>query len=92
MALLKQCRPKSSRGRKRAKAYSGRWARLSAGHRRRNPLCVVCGRPSDLVDHITPLAAGGARLDPANLQSMCRRCHGAKTAQDYKKYPEAYRE
>lgn len=30
-------------------------------------------------DHIVPLAQGGARLDPANVQPLCKRHHSAKT-------------
>ena len=32
------------------------------------------------VDHIQPIAKGGARYDPANLQSLCASCHARKTA------------
>lgn len=44
--------------------------------------CEQCGYPTraDEVDHITPLADGGAELDPANCQALCRPCHKAKTA------------
>jgi 5-methylcytosine-specific restriction protein A len=38
--------------------------------------------PARVVDHITPIKKGGARLDPANFQSLCNPCHGKKTAQD----------
>jgi len=32
-------------------------------------ICWMCGRPgADTVDHITPLAQGGAPLDPNNLK------------------------
>lgn len=31
------------------------------------------------VDHITPIAAGGHRTDPANLNSLCHDCHTLKT-------------
>jgi hypothetical protein len=41
--------------------------------------CVVCGKPSDTVDHIIPLSKGGTN-DPANLQPMCRRCNSKKSA------------
>jgi len=32
------------------------------------------------VDHITPVADGGHPFDPANLQTLCDRCHERKTA------------
>ena len=31
-----------------------------------------------VVDHIVPIAAGGARLDPNNHQALCRRCNAVK--------------
>jgi 5-methylcytosine-specific restriction endonuclease McrA len=31
------------------------------------------------VDHIVEIARGGAPLDPANLQTLCHRCHREKT-------------
>jgi 5-methylcytosine-specific restriction protein A len=51
-----------------------------------HPLCCHCeakGRTAIAiqVDHITPLAKGGAD-DESNFQSLCVSCHDAKTAQD----------
>jgi 5-methylcytosine-specific restriction endonuclease McrA len=47
--------------------------------------CQRCGRRHyvrDLeVDHVIEIAAGGPALDYANLQTVCRRCHRAKTVQ-----------
>lgn len=89
MAIYQQRRPKSAKARQRARAYSGTWARVSRRYRRRHPMCEHgCGRISEMVDHVTPLIAGGARLDPANLQALCCRCHAIKTAEDMKIYPE----
>jgi 5-methylcytosine-specific restriction protein A len=34
------------------------------------------------VDHIVPVARGGALLDWDNLQSMCHGCHSRKTASE----------
>ena len=44
--------------------------------------CQSCGVAGRLeVDHIIPLADGGARWDLSNLQTLCRSpCHFAKTA------------
>ena len=36
--------------------------------------CVVCGQPSDTVDHIIPKSRGGTNC-PSNLQPMCRAAH-----------------
>ncbi len=39
--------------------------------------CVVCGKPADTVDHITPLSRGGTN-SPDNLQPMCWDCNRRK--------------
>jgi len=42
--------------------------------------CGVRGRRFGLeVDHVVEIARGGAPLDYANLQTLCRPCHRAKT-------------
>ena len=67
-----------------------RWARLSrrviARHvGQRGYVCPGYGRPAhpsgDLtVDHVVPLAAGGAPLDIANCAVLCRSCNSTKGA------------
>ena len=43
--------------------------------------CRTCGKAGRLeVDHVIPVQAGGDWWDPANLQTLCRPCHFAKTA------------
>lgn len=45
--------------------------------------CRRCGRAGRLeCDHVIPLHAGGAPLDLANLQALCRPCHVAKSADE----------
>jgi len=91
MAILKQPIRKSAKARDRARAYTGQWQRVSQRYRRRHPVCERCNSvPSAIVDHIVPLAAGGQRFDPNNLQALCRRCHGFKTVEDKDRYPEVY--
>lgn len=45
--------------------------------------CQLCRRRQRArtlqVDHIVEIARGGAALDYLNLQTVCRRCHSAKT-------------
>ena len=42
--------------------------------------CRKCGRAGRLeCDHVVPRNRGGAALDPANCQSLCRPCHFEKT-------------
>lgn len=43
---------------------------------------VQCEVIAAEVDHIISMTDGGARLDPGNLQSLCRPHHHAKTAAD----------
>lgn len=59
-----------------------KWARVRRAWLAAHPRCEACGAPASEVDHITALADGGAELDPANLQALCRSCHRAKTAAD----------
>jgi len=63
-----------------ARGYDRAWERLRIWFLNRNPFCAVCGAPAEEVDHMMPLAQGGARLDQRNLQAMCKPCHSRKTA------------
>ena len=57
------------------RAWRGQHGNLCPGYRREaHPV-------SDLtVDHVVPLAAGGAPLDPGNLTVLCRSCNSSKGA------------
>ena len=46
------------------------------------PACRVCGRPATTVDHIRPLALGGAPYDRSKLQALCLAHHHQKTARE----------
>jgi len=70
-------RPSTSR-----RGYDRRWQALRMMVLRREPLCRRCQKPAQDVDHILPMSKGGARLDQANLQPLCRSCHRAKHAED----------
>ncbi|MCY4065058.1 MAG: HNH endonuclease signature motif containing protein [Rhodospirillaceae bacterium] len=61
-----------------------RWERVrQAIFRRDGYRCRECGRYGPLeCDHIKPLKSGGEPWDPANLQSLCRDCHAAKTERE----------
>ncbi len=48
----------------------------------KNPLCNNCGDAATEVDHIVPLRQGGDKWDDGNLQSLCKPCHGKKTAEE----------
>jgi 5-methylcytosine-specific restriction endonuclease McrA len=57
------------------RGYGRKWDTMRAQWLAAHPLCR-CGAPAVLVHHIRPISAGGAALDPANLISLCRACHG----------------
>lgn len=51
------------------------------------PYCEECHKKDALteaveVDHKTPLESGGDPYDPDNLQSLCKRCHVIKSAEE----------
>jgi 5-methylcytosine-specific restriction protein A len=81
---------RSSPSRHRAVYRTRAWRRLSARVLRawrgeRGDWCPGFRRPahraSDLtVDHVVSLAAGGAPLDVANTQVLCRSCNSSKGA------------
>ena len=87
-----ECRPAywratdARRGTSAERGYDHTWQKLTkalACHPD-YALCVRCNergivRAREVFDHIVPLSAGGARLDPANIQPLCVSCHSAKT-------------
>lgn len=78
------------RGDATARGYDSAWRRVRAvALARDSGLCCLCHRPAVLVDHITPIRDGGERLALDNLQSLCRRCHDAKTGEDVRKRAQA---
>lgn len=64
---------------------STQWKKLSHHWLMMHPLCVACEargiyRKGDLVDHIVELRDDWSkRLDPSNLQTLCRADHNRKT-------------
>jgi len=69
-------------------AYGRKWRRLRESHLAENPYCVDClleGRRllGTDVDHIQPHRGDEALMwDPNNLQTLCERHHGRKTARE----------
>lgn len=64
---------------------SAAWQALRDRKIRQTPFCEICyaeGRmtPAVIVDHRVEIKDGGAKLDIANLTSVCRACHNKKTA------------
>ena len=65
-----------------------RWHALRRQWLAEHPLCAECERRGEIrmatdVDHVTP-HKGDAKLfwSTANMQSLCARCHGRKSARE----------
>ncbi len=78
----------AARGSAAERGYDAAWRRLREAHLSEHPLCAHCLHEevveiADDVDHVVPIAVDPARrLDPTNLQSLCRRHHNIKTANE----------
>ena len=62
--------------------HTTQWKKLRAWHIGQNPLCILCGRPGRVVDHIVPIRLGGDRLAANNLQTMCDYHHNQKRGKE----------
>lgn len=70
---------------------SDAWAELRAMYRRSAPRrCARCKREEDLVvDHVIPIRkAWDRRLDPDNLQILCRSCNLEKRSHAVRRFPD----
>ena len=92
--LKREALPARTHGTERIghKLYGRRWRKVARAHLEREPLCRICAERGTIrqardVDHITPRSAGGSDADD-NLQSLCHRCHSAKTAQEAGRRPD----
>jgi 5-methylcytosine-specific restriction endonuclease McrA len=64
------------------RGYDADWRRVRAEHLAAHPFCAHCGSGGDLqVDHVESIAKRpDLRLDPSNLRTLCRSCHGRVSA------------
>jgi 5-methylcytosine-specific restriction enzyme A len=58
------------------------WRKLRKHGLMMQPFCVECGAPATVRDHITPVTEGGSFWDIDNHQSMCAKCHNAKSGSE----------
>ena len=64
--------------------HSTAWRKLRNLKLEQCPFCEESQRRvittlAQVVDHIIPINRGGAKLDMANLQSLCHPCHNRKS-------------
>ena len=75
---------------------SSAWRKVRKAVIEDQPLCCHCSIDSkpvlaDVVDHVVPYEVDNSLgLDPDNLEPLCHKCHGKKSAQDKLDYPEVY--
>lgn len=76
------------------KFYNSRpWRKVRAAFISKNPICVKCEEEdktvaAKYVDHIQRIEDGGAKLDEANLQSLCKYHHDSKSGKEAHGYKE----
>jgi 5-methylcytosine-specific restriction enzyme A len=74
-----QRRRDAARGTAAQRGYDSDWRKVRAAVLNRDGwVCHYCGAPAITVDHVVPLARGGARLDPHNLVACCRSCNARR--------------
>ena len=74
-----------ARGSPGERGYGADWRKLRLEVLERDGwLCqvrlAVCTVDATTVDHVVPLARGGARLDPANCRAACGPCNSSRSA------------
>ncbi len=61
------------------------WRKKRKQQLQAHPLCKHCSEKdivtqATVADHIIPISLGGSKFDDDNLQSLCEKCHNAKSA------------
>jgi len=83
----RDARADKKRGTASQRGLGADWRKVRQAHISRHPFCW-CGEKAVDVDHIVPRRiAPERRLDPSNLQSLCKRHHsGAKQREERRLY------
>jgi 5-methylcytosine-specific restriction protein A len=83
-----KARPPERRPTAHRRGYTSRWQRASRAFLDQHPLCVRCRakglvRGASVVDHVVPHKGDPTLFwDQANWQTLCKRCHDGKTANE----------
>jgi 5-methylcytosine-specific restriction endonuclease McrA len=66
------------------RVQGARWRKLQQEVLAEHPICqsAGCKNPASDVDHIVARRFGGDVWDRANLQALCKPCHGRKTSRE----------
>lgn len=81
-------RNESNRDSGDSSAYDATWQKLREKYISRNPLCERCRRrgettPAEEVHHVIPIREDRhERLNPENLEALCRSCHARATRRE----------
>jgi 5-methylcytosine-specific restriction enzyme A len=66
----------AARGSRHARGYTNAWADYSRARLARHPVCVHCGAPATVTNHIQGARAHPERFwDPTNHESVCAGCN-----------------
>lgn len=64
---------------------TARWKQLRGAHLAENPLCKICGRPGNVVDHLQPHRGDPTIFyDSDNLITLCKAHHDEMTQLEIK--------
>ena len=64
----------------RGRSFIPGWSSIRKAVLARYPICRICtSAPSNVADHIIPVAEGGTPYDPSNLQGICEACSRRKS-------------
>lgn len=66
--------------------WSNAWRKLRGNYLKKYPICKVCGKLANVVDHITPVRLGGSFWDTSNMQPLCTSCHNSKSGKEARLY------
>lgn len=86
--------PYGRRSEDNQKFYNSRpWRKVRKAFISKNPFCCKCDADGKVVkavyvDHIQRIEDGGAKLDEANLQSLCKFHHDSKSGKEAHGYRE----
>ncbi len=69
-----------------ARGYDAKWREYRKGFLQHHPVCLWCGAPATVVDHIQPHKGDAIRFWSAdNHQPLCAHCHNSRKQSNERK-------